>query len=114
MRYRAYCAKKGWTQWATTADTRTYAGTKGESRRIEMIQLQAKGQVAELYDMYYRTYCEHFGWLGWARNNEKSGSAGYARKLEAFQVRFVLKGTYFNSGTRKAFYDKTRDGANPN
>ena len=51
-----------------------------------MIQLVSSGQVSNLYDMYYRTYCEKFGWLGWAGNNEKSGSAGYARKLEAFQV----------------------------
>ena len=113
VRYRAYCAKKGWTQWATTADTTTYAGTKGESRRVEMIQLQSKGQVAELYNMYYRTYCEKFGWLGWAGNNQKSGSAGYARKLEAFQVQFVPKGMKFDKGTKKAFYDVSKDGANP-
>lgn len=110
VKYRAYVEKKGWTQWATTADTKTYAGTKGESKRVEMIQLKASGQVANLYDMYYRTYCEKFGWLGWAGNNEKSGSAGYARKLEAFQVQFVAKGTKFNRGTTKAFYDKTKDG----
>ena len=110
VKYRAYCAKKGWTQWATTADTSTYAGTKGESRRVEMIQLSAKGEVADLYDMYYRTYCEKFGWLGWAANNQKSGSAGYARKLEAFQVQFVAKGEEFDTGAQKAFYDRTRDG----
>ncbi len=80
---------------------------------MEMIQLQAKGQVSNLYDIYYRTYCEKFGWLGWAGNNEKSGSAGYARKLEAFQVQFVAKGAKFNKGTAKAFYDKAKDGANP-
>ena len=99
VRYRAYVQKDGWTQWATTKDTTTYAGTKG--------------QVSNLYDIYYRTYCEKFGWLGWAGNNEKSGSAGYARKLEAFQVQFVAKGAKFNKGTVKAFYDKAKDGANP-
>ena len=113
VKYRAYCAKKGWTQWATTKDKTTYAGTKGESRRIEMIQIQTTGQVSRLYDIYFRTYCEKFGWLGWARSNEKSGSAGYARKLEAFKIQFVLKGTHFDRGTRKAFYDKSKDGANP-
>ena len=111
--YRAYVQKDGWTQWATTKDINTYAGTKGQSKRVEMIQLQAKGQVSNLYDIYYRTYCEKFGWLGWAGNNEKSGSAGYARKLEAFQVQFVAKGARFNKGTAKAFYDKAKDGANP-
>ena len=43
VEYRAYCAKKGWTPWATTADTTTYAGTKGESRRVELIQLRTSG-----------------------------------------------------------------------
>ena len=110
VQYRAYVEKNGWTQWATTADKATYAGTKGKSKRVEMIQIKASGQVATLYDMYYRTYCEKFGWLGWAGNNEKSGSAGYARKLEAFQVQFVAKGTKFDKGTRKAFYDVSKDG----
>jgi hypothetical protein len=113
IEYRAYCAKKGWTQWATTADKTTYAGTKGEARRVEMIQLRAKGQVSTLYDMYVRAYSEKFGWLGWAGSNEKAGSQGYAYKLEAFQVQFVPKGTKFDKGTRKCFYDKTKDGANP-
>ena len=110
VKYRAYVEKMGWTQWATTADKTTFAGTKGMSRRVEMIQLSANGQVANLYDMYYRTYCEKFGWLGWAGNNEKSGSAGYARKLEAFQIQFVPKGTKFNKGTKQAFYDSAKDG----
>jgi hypothetical protein len=115
IKYRAYVEKMGWTQWATTADTTTYAGTKGLSRRVEMIQLQASGQVATLYDMYYRAYSEKFGWLGWAKSGEKAGSAGYALKLEAFQVNFVRKGESFTvkSDRTKCFYDKTKDGANP-
>ena len=108
--YRAYVEKKGWTQWASTADTATYAGTKGESKRVEMIQLKASGQVATLYDMYYCAFSEKFGWLGWASNNEKAGSAGYARKLCAFKVKFVPKGTKFDKGTKKCFYDKSKDG----
>ncbi len=112
IKYRAYVEKMGWTQWATTADTTTYAGTKGLSRRVEMIRLQASGQVATLYDMYYRAYSEKFGWLGWAKSGEKAGSAGYARKLEAFQVNFVRKGESFKltSDRTKCFYDKTKDG----
>ena len=106
VKYRAYVQKNGWTQWATTADKTTYAGTKGESIRIEMIQLKTTGEIAERCDIYYRSYCEKFGWLGWAGNNEKSGSAGYARKLEAFQVQLVPKGSEFDKGTEKRFYNK--------
>ena len=117
VEYRAYCSKKGWTQWATTADTKTYAGTKGEARRVELIQLRSKGQVATLYDMYFRAYSEKFGWLNWAKNGEKAGTEGYAYKLEAFQVNFVRKGETFKlvdqNKKAKSFYDKPRDGANP-
>ena len=113
VEYRAYVEKKGWTQWATTADKTTYAGTKGQAKRVEMIQLRAKGQLATLFDMYTRAYSQKFGWLGWAANGEKAGSAGYAYKLEAFQVQFVPKGAKFDKGARKCFYDKTKDGANP-
>ena len=117
VEYRAYCAKKGWTQWATTADKKTYAGTKGESRRVELIQLRAKGEVANYYDMYFRAYSEKLGWLNWAKNGEKAGTQGYAYKLEAFQVNFVKKGESFGltkqSTRAKSFYDKTKDGANP-
>ena len=117
VEYRAYCAKKGWTPWATTADTTTYAGTKGESRRVELIQLRAKGQIATLYDMYFRAYSEKLGWLNWAKDGEKAGTQGYAYKLEAFQVNFVRKGETFKLASQnkkaKSFYDKTRDGENP-
>ena len=122
VEYRAYCQKKGWVGvgtlaggWATTANKNTSAGTKGESRRVEMIQLRAKGEVSTLYDIYYRTYCEKFGWLGWAKNLEKAGTAGYALKLEAFQVNLVPKGAKFTltSARTKSFYDVSKDGKNP-
>ena len=113
VRYRAYCDKLAWTDWATTKNTKTYAGTKGQSRRVEMIQLQAKGEIATLYDIYYQAYSWKFGWLGWAGNNQKAGSAGYASKLCAFRVQLVPKGTAFNKGTKKCFYDVSKDGKNP-
>ncbi len=113
VKYRAYVEKLGWTQWARTSDKTSYAGTKGQAKRVEMIQLQASGQVDRLYDMYYRTYCEKFGWLGWAKSGEKSGSAGYGRKLTAFQVQFVQACEGFDRGDKKSFYDKSKDGANP-
>ena len=113
VRYRAYCDKLAWTPWATTAKTEDFAGTKGQSRRVEMIQLQAKGEIATLYDFYYRAYSWKFGWLGWAGNNEKAGSAGYASKLCAFQIRLVPKGTKFDKGKMKSFYDVSKDGKNP-
>ena len=115
VEYRAYCAKKGWTQWATTADTKTFAGTQGQARRVELLQIKTSGQIATLYDIYFRAYSEKLGWLGWAKNGEKAGTQGYAYKLEAFQVNLVRKGETLKltSDKTKSFYDKTKDGANP-
>ena len=127
IKYRAYCQAQGWVGmkgsekikgfWATTADKSTNAGTKGEARRVEMIQLQTKGEISTIYDIYYQAYSEKFGWLAWAGNNEKAGSAGYAYKLEAFRVQLVPKGAKFDktkgASKKKSFYDKTKDGANP-
>ncbi|MBR4513468.1 MAG: hypothetical protein IKO61_01075 [Lachnospiraceae bacterium] len=51
------------------------------------------------------------------KSGEKAGTQGYAYKLEAFQVNFVRKGETFKLASQnkkaKSFYDKTRDGANP-
>ncbi len=111
IRYRAYVQKKGWTQWAETGNPvgeKAYAGTKGQSRRVEMIQIQSKGEVAELYDIYYRAYAEKYGWLGWAKNGGKAGTAGYAYKLEAFQINLLKKGEEMTAESQnaKSFYSK--------
>ena len=115
LKYRAYVQKKGWTQWGSAKDESSWTGTKGQSLRLEMIQLQASGEFANIYDIYYRAYCEKFGWLGWAKSGEKAGSAGYGYKLEAFQINIVPKGQAFSltSPKSRCFYDKTKDGANP-
>ncbi|MBR4513939.1 MAG: hypothetical protein IKO61_03540 [Lachnospiraceae bacterium] len=34
IKYRAYVQKLGWTFWADTAISDTYAGTKGKSLRV--------------------------------------------------------------------------------
>ena len=48
--------------------------------------------LAEKYDVYYRTHIQSYGWLGWAKNGESSGTAGYAKRLEAIQILLVPKG----------------------
>ncbi|MBR3833334.1 MAG: hypothetical protein IKJ73_03370, partial [Lachnospiraceae bacterium] len=62
------------------------AGTSGESKRLESIQIYLTGEMAKHYDIYYRVHAESFGWLGWVKNGEPAGTAGYSKRLEAIQI----------------------------
>ncbi|MBR4514932.1 MAG: leucine-rich repeat protein [Lachnospiraceae bacterium] len=113
FQYRAYVQKMNWTHYADTAATtgdKTYAGTKGMSRRVEAIQIKAYGDVAKVYDVYYRAYSDNFGWLAWAKNGKPAGTAGYAYKLRAFDLKIVPKGSAapYETSAHKAYEQKTK------
>ena len=59
----------------------------------EAIKIKLSGEASSEYHVYYRVHAENFGWLGWAKNGEKSGTEGYAYRLEALQIKLVPKGT---------------------
>ena len=111
FQYRAYVQKMNWTHYADTAATtgdKTYAGTKGMSRRVEAIQIKAYGDVAKVYDVYYRAYSDNFGWLAWAKNGKPAGTAGYAFKLRAFDLKILPKGSPapYETSAHKAYEQK--------
>ena len=67
------------------------SGTTGQALRLEAIQIQLTGEMAEHYNIYYRVHSQMFGWMGWAKNGEKAGTSGYGYRLEAIQIRLVRK-----------------------
>ena len=87
--YRAHVQRVGWQGWKQDG---AMSGTKGQSLRLEAIQIKLYGELAQHYDVYYRVHAQHFGWMGWAKNGDKSGTAGYAYRLEAIQIVLVPKG----------------------
>ena len=56
------------------------ADTKGKSYRLEAIEIKLYGEMERRYDVYYRVHCQ------------RSGSAGYSRRLEGIQIVLVPKG----------------------
>lgn len=88
IRYRAYCQTCGWKNWCASGN---YAGTTGEGKRLEAVQIELTGNMAKLYDVYYRTSVQKFGWLDWTKNGEIAGSSGYSCGIEALQVQLVAK-----------------------
>ena len=79
------------------------SGTSGEAKRLEAIQVQLTGDIAEHYDVYYRVHAQKLGWMGWAKNGESAGTTGYAYRLEAIQIQLVPKGSTAPGSTDNAF-----------
>lgn len=47
-----------------------------------------------------------FGWLGQAKNGESPGNEGYAKRLEAIEIRLVPKNQKALGSTKNCFYKK--------
>lgn len=94
--YNAHVQDVGW-QYATNDESGwstdgASIGTTGLSRRLEAIQIDLKGNVADDFDIYYRVHIQDYGWLGWACDGQIAGSTGMSERIEAVQVVLVLKG----------------------
>ena len=71
------------------------AGLAGGALRMENIRIGIKG--ASGLHVQYRTHVQSAGWLPWVSDNEPSGTAGLAKRIEAIQIRL--------SGEKAASYD---------
>ena len=61
----------------------------------------------ELFDLpWVNAITTFFGWLGWAKNGESAGSEGYAKNIEAIEIKLVKKGEQGPSGGGTAFKKK--------
>lgn len=86
--YRAHCQSVGWQDWKNEGE---FSGTSGISKRLEAVQIQLTGALAESYDIYYRVYMSNAGWLGWTKNGQTAGTLGLASALDGMQVAIVPK-----------------------
>jgi len=106
--YQTHIENIGWNQgYKSDGDM---AGTSHQSLRLEAIKIKLTGEMAEHYDVYYQVHAENFGWLAMAKNDEMSGTAGYAYRLEGIRIILVEKGGAAPAGVAgtqaKAFYQK--------
>lgn len=95
IKYRAHVQDIGTQDWATTADPDSLAGTQGQSKRIEAIQIALTGDLAQQYDVYYRVHVEQIGWMNWVKGSEDdsswTGSNGLGLEVEAIEIQMVKK-----------------------
>ncbi|WP_186893220.1 YDG domain-containing protein [Acetobacterium malicum] len=99
--YNVHVQNKGWlyeeadpTTWAKNGD---YAGTRGESLRIEAIKivlLDASGNKASGYHIRYQGHIQNIGDLPvdaslWFYDGEQLGTVGSSLRLEALKLEIV-------------------------
>ena len=81
--YRAQCEDYGWQEWKFDGQT---AGTTGEAKRLEAIQIDYKG------DVYAKAHIEQIGWVDYGKIdiNTVIGTVGEGKRLECL----CLKGSF--------------------
>ncbi len=90
VEYRAHVQDIGWQNWVSEGKT---AGTTGQSKRLEAVQIRLTGELAKQYDVYYRVHSANIGDLGWAKNGETAGSIEYRKAVESVYIKVVKKGS---------------------
>lgn len=82
--YRTHVQLIGWQNYVKNGQT---AGTSGQNRSLEAIQIQLKkGNITG--DIQYRTHVQYKGWEStFKSDNVVSGTTGQAKNLEAIQIK---------------------------
>lgn len=75
-RYKVHVQNKGWTGWLQEG---RYAGTEGESLRLEAIVIEGVDK--------YRVHIENIGWDKWVSSGEIAGTEGRGLRIEAIEVK---------------------------
>lgn len=101
LQYRVHAQSYGWMNWkeaSTNDDTpewmvnrHDFAGTTGQGKRLEAIQIKLTGQLAEEYEVLYRVHIQSYGWSYWTRNGQTAGTTGQGKRLEALQIKLIKK-----------------------
>ena len=86
VRYQTHVQTYGWQGMKTNGYE---AGTTGQSKRLESIQLSLKNQPYK-GDLEYQTHVQTYGWeKDWKKNGQKSGTEGQSKRLEAIRIRLT-------------------------
>jgi subtilisin family serine protease len=86
--YRAHVADLAWLGWVTAANPfpGQFAGTTGQSRRMEAAEIKLTNPPLPGCKVRYRAYVADLGWLSWVDNGQTAGTTGQSRQMEAIQI----------------------------
>ncbi len=87
LEYRTHIEGEEWfDEWKKEGEV---AGTVGEFRRMEAIQIKLTGENSHKFDIEYRVHGEDYGWQPWVKNGETAGTLGQWKRIEGIEIRLI-------------------------
>ncbi len=84
--YRTHVQSIGWQSWRSNGGV---AGTTGQSKRLEAVNIKLSGLTGTTGGIAYRAHVQGIGWQGWRSNGSMAGTTGQSKRLEALQVKLT-------------------------
>ena len=82
IKYNTHVQDIGWQDSMYDGET---AGTSGQSKRLEAIQINLDNQIYN-GNIEYSTHIQDIGWQDWKSNGAIAGTSGQSKRLEAIKI----------------------------
>lgn len=87
LQCRVHRQTYGWSDWI---DSDSVAGTIGEGKRLEAIQIRIvdkNGNATSKYHVSYKVHRQTYGWTDWVSDGAEAGTTGEGKRLEAICIK---------------------------
>ncbi len=87
LQCRVHRQTYGWSDWI---DSDSIAGTIGEGKRLEAIQIRIvdkNGNATSQYHVSYKVHRQTYGWTNWVSDGAEAGTTGEGKRLEAICIK---------------------------
>lgn len=87
LQCRVHRQTYGWSDWI---DSDSVAGTIGEGKRLEAIQIRIvdkNGNATSKYHVSYKVHRQTYGWTNWVSDGAEAGTTGEGKRLEAICIK---------------------------
>jgi uncharacterized protein YjdB len=81
--YKIHAQDIGWQDYVSNGEV---AGTSGQSKRIEGIQIKLENAVGGIE---YSTHVQDIGWMDYVSDDAVSGTSGQSKRCEAIKIRLT-------------------------
>ncbi len=81
--YKTHVQYDGWQEWKHDGQM---AGTSGESKRLEGINIELDESIPYSGGIRYQTHIQNIGWQDWKSDGAMSGTSGQSLRLEAIRI----------------------------
>ena len=91
LEYRVHVQDIGWMDWVSQGQS---AGTAGQSKRLEGLEIVLTGDLAKYYSVQYQVHIQDYGDAqGFVRDGALAGTTGESKRLEEVKIKLVPIGS---------------------